>query len=592
MSIIITWLVNVTRAIRNGWRRLLRRRVDYVRLDATGALPEFVAPLRWWQRRFLGARQPASLQGLRRAFERVAADQRAAGVLLKIDGLSAGWATLQSLRDEIGRLRRSGKRVVAYLVTPDLRGYYAACAADEILVPPAAFLTIVGLRSEIQFLKDALAKVGLAAEVEAVSPYKSAGEQFVRSDISPENRQQLERLLDGRFAEVVRAIGAARGLDDDAVRAAIDAAPLSAPAARERGLVDGLCYEDELAAWLGLPAAERAEGMEKQIEERLPASNDSRRPLSAISAPSAAKKEAVILDWGAARKVLRLPPARRPRGLVAVVPVEGAIVAGHSRSLPLPIPLLGGAQAGAASVAQALRQVERNRRVAAVVLYVNSPGGDAFASDLIWREVLRVRRQKPVVVAMGDVAASGGYYVAAPASAIVAQPGTLTGSIGVVSLRPIASGLLERAGVNTVVISRGARSGLLSIVEPPSEDERQAWRDLIFTSYHDFQRRVREGRDMTEQQLDPIAGGRVWMGAEALGLGLVDQLGGLPEAVLRAQELADLPRDRSAPLLLARGGRAELPPRPFPASSLLDLWPLLEEALRPRILALMPFDGI
>ena len=586
MGFITVFLVNLIRGARNAWRRLLRRRVDYVRLDATGALPEFVAPIRWWQRRFLGARQPASLQGLRRAFERVAADPRAAGVLLKIDGLSAGWATLQSLRDEIGRLRQGGKRVVAYLVTPDLRGYYAACAADEILVPPAAFLTIVGLRSEIQFLKDALSKVGLAAEVEAVSPYKSAGEQFVRSDISPENREQLERLLDGRFAEVVRAIGAARALDDDAVRAAIDAAPLSAPAARERGLVDGLCYEDELAAWLGLPATDHSGGIEKKIEDRLPASNDSSRP------PSAAKKEAIILDWGAARKVLRLPPARRPRGLVAVVPVEGAIVAGHSRSLPLPIPLLGGAQAGAASVAQALRQVERNRRVAAVVLYVNSPGGDAFASDLIWREVLRVRRQKPVVVAMGDVAASGGYYIAAPASAIVAQPGTLTGSIGVVSLRPIASGLLERAGVNTVVISRGARSGLLSIVEPPSEDERQAWRDLIFTSYHDFQRRVREGRDMTEQQLDPIAGGRVWMGAEALGLGLVDQLGGLPEAVLRAQELADLPRDRSAPLLLARGGRAELPPRPFPASSLLDLWPLLEEALRPRILALMPFDGI
>jgi protease-4 len=228
---------------------------------------------------------------------------------------------------------------------------------------------------------------------------------------------------------------------------------------------------------------------------------------------------------------------------------------------------LGGQQAGAHSVAQALRQVERNRRVGAVVLYINSRGGDAFDSDLIWREVLRVRTSKPVVVAMGDAAASGGYYIAAPASAIVAQPGTLTGSIGVVSLRPIAAGLLERAGVNTVVLSRGAHSGLLSISQPPSEDERQALRDLIFTSYEDFKLRVREGRNMAAEQLEPIAGGRVWMGQEALDLGLVDQLGGLPEALLRAQALAEIPQDRDARILLARG-HGQLPPQPFPAAGL------------------------
>jgi protease-4 len=446
---------------------------------------------------------------------------------------------------------------VAYLLTPDMAGYYAACAADQILIPPSAFLMITGLRAEVQFLKDALAKVGLAAEVEAVSPYKSAGDMFVRSDISPENREQLERLLDLRFAEIVRAIGAGRGKSADEARAAIDAAPLSARSALERGLVDGLCYEDELARQL-------------KIGERDPK----------------------ILDWDAAKRALRLPRAHWQRRLVAVVQVQGMITTGASRSLPVPIPLLGGQQAGSDSVAQALRQIERNRRVAAVVLYINSRGGDAFASDLIWREVLRVRMSKPVVVAMGDAAASGGYYIAAPASAIVAQPGTLTGSIGVVSLRPIAAGMLERAGVNTVVLSRGAHSGLLSISQPPSDDERLALRDLIFTSYDEFKHRVREGRSMSEERLDPIAGGRVWMGQEALELGLVDQLGGLPEALVKAQELADLPRDRDAPIMLARGGRGALPPQPFPAGGLLELWPLLEDALRPRILAMMPFDGI
>ena len=251
MNIIAIWLVNLARALRNGWRALWRRRAEWVRVELTGGLPQFAAPARWWQRRFLGMREPASLQGLRRKFERVAADPHAQGVLLKIDGLAAGWATLQSLRDEIAGLRGAGKRVAAYLVSADMAGYYAACAADEIIIPPPAMLNILGVRAEVQFLKDALARYGVTVEYEAVSPYKSAGEPFVRSDISDENRAQLERLLDGRFAEFVRVVAQARGLSEDAVRAAIDQAPLSSAAARALGLADALLYEDELAAHLG-----------------------------------------------------------------------------------------------------------------------------------------------------------------------------------------------------------------------------------------------------------------------------------------------------------------------------------------------------
>ena len=555
MGIVIVWFVNLLRALGNLWRRMLRRHVDYVRIEIGGTLPEFAPASPWWQRRFLQRSTPASLQGLRRQLQRIAADPQVRGVILRINGLAAGWATLQSLRDAIAQFRAGGKRVVAYLLTPDMAGYYAACAADEIVLPPSATLMILGLRAEIQFLKDALAKVGLAAEVEAVSPYKSAGDQFIRSDISPENREQLERLLDARFAEVLRAIGTGRNKQGDEVRALIDTAPLSAYAALDAGLVDALRYED-------------------QLEEHL--------------APT--EHAPIILDWDQARRALRLPRARFHRKLVGIVTVEGAIATGNSRSLPLPLPLIGGKQAGADSVAQALRQAERNRRIAAVVLYVNSPGGDAFASDLIWREVLRVRRKKPVVVAMGDAAASGGYYVAAPASEIVAQPGTLTGSIGVVLLRPIAAGLLERAGINTVVLSRGAHSGILSIAEPPTDDERQVLRDLLFHSYAEFKRRVCEGRALADEQLEPIAGGRVWMGQEALGLGLVDRLGGLPEALLRAQELAELPQDRAAPLLFLRAERTRLPPQPFPTDKPIDFARELEAALRPRIWALLPFD--
>jgi protease-4 len=555
MGIIFIWLINLFRAVSNLWRKILRRRVDYVRIEIAGALPEFAPALPWWQRRFLQRSAPASLHGLRRQLERIAADPQAQGVLLRINGLAAGWATLQSFHDEIAHFRASGKRAVAFLLAPDMAGYYAACAADQIIMPPSATLLILGLRTEIQFLKDALAKVGLAAEVEAVSPYKSAGDQLTRSDISPENREQLERLLDARFAEVLRAIGEARGKTADQVSALIDMAPLSARAALDANMVDALRYEDELEAHLALGG---------------------RAPI--------------ILDWGQARRALRLPAARFYRKMVGVVTIEGTIATGSSRDLPVPLPLIGGKQSGADSVAQALRQAERNRRIAALVLYVNSPGGDAFASDLIWREVLRVRRKKPVVVAMGDAAASGGYYVAAPASAIVAQPGTLTGSIGVVMLRPIIAGLLDRAGVRTVALSRGARSGILSIAEPPTDDERRALRGLLFDSYADFKQRVREGRTLAEEQLEPIAGGRVWLGQEAVGLGLVDKLGGLPEALLRAQELANLAPDRAAPLMLLRGERTRLSPLPFPIDKPIDLAHELEAALRPRIWALLPFE--
>lgn len=554
---IIIFVINAIRAARNMWRRMLRHRVDYVKITLRGALPEFAAPVPWWRKRFLGAREELSLAGLRRQLQRIENDPNTRGMLLEINGFAAGWATLQSLRDELRAFRSRGKRVVAYLFTPDNAGFYTACAADEIIMPPTANFSVLGFHSEIQFLKDALAKVGITAEVEAVSPYKAAYERFIRSEMSPENRAQLDRLLDHRYAELVRAIGEARGKSAEVVRALIDRAPLSGPDAQAVGLVDALLYEDELAAHL------------KDGEQ-----------------------EPVILDWAQARRALLLPVARRHRKLIGVVPIEGTIVAGGSRSLPVPLPLFGQQQAGSDSVTQAIRAAERNRRVGAVVLYVNSPGGDAFASDLMWREVLRLQKQKPVVVVMGDVAASGGYYLAAPAATIIAQPGTITGSIGVVSLRPVISELLDKADIHTTVLSRGANSGLLAISQPLSESERAAWRRLLATTYGEFKDRVRSGRGLSEDELEPLAGGRVWTGTDALSHRLIDELGGLPAGIRRAQKLADMPEDERAPLVLLRGGRANLPPQPFPAESLAALLQTIEDGLKPRVWAILPFVGV
>jgi protease IV len=587
---IIVFVVNLWRRLVNGWRRMWRRRVDYVRFRLTGPLPEFAAAPVWWQRRFLGARSAQSVQGMRRAFERIADEPQVRGVVLHIDGLQGGWATLQGLRAEIATLRAAGKRVVAYLVTPDTAGYYTACAADRIVMPPTVFFAVVGLRAQAQFLKDALAKIGVAAEVTAVSPYKSGGDTLTRAGASPEAREQLDRLLDARYAELLRAIAAGRGKSADEVRALIDAAPHAPGAAASLGLVDALRYEDQLDQYLATGFTERTGKGEATVAP--PTSNTAASTSATPTLGRSAANKVVMLDWEQAQRVLRVPLARVRRDLVGLVTVEGTIASGRSRSVPVPLPLVGGRVAGAESVVQALRQAERARRIKAVVLYVNSPGGGVLASDLMWREVLRLRQKKPVVVAMGDAAASGGYYLSAPAQAIVAQPGTVTGSIGVFMLRPVLQGALEQLGVNTLVVGRGANSSFLDTSIPPTETEREAVRAMVFGYYEDFKARVRSGRNLQEEQLEPVAGGRVWLGEEALSHGLVDRLGGIPDALLLAQELAKITPDRRAPLVPLRGGRAPLPPEPFPEQPVAVLAQQLGELLRPQVWALLPFDGI
>ncbi|MCS6839929.1 MAG: signal peptide peptidase SppA [Roseiflexus sp.] len=559
LTALFIWLINLTRHSRNLWRRLLRRRVAYVRIPISGALPEFAPAPPWWAQRFFGAQAPLSLSELRRRFEWLASDPQVRGVVLDIGALTCGWATIQSIDQEVRQLRERSKLVVAQVANPDTKSYVAACAADLIVAPPAGLLTVTGLYTEVRFLKDALAKADVRVEVTAVSPYKAAGEPLARSDMSPENREQLERLIDQRYAMIIETIARARRKTADEVRSLIDGAPWSARRAREAGLIDAVLYEDELPAFLA-----------------------SHTGASSTKLPA-------IAEWDEARRTLRLPMLRRYRRLVGVVAVDGTIAPGRSRRIPLPIPLIGSEIAGSESIVQALRQAERNPRIAAVILYVNSPGGSAFDSDLIWREVRRLDRRKPVVAVMGDVAASGGYYVASGARAILAQPGTITGSIGVLIIRPVFDGLVRRAGVNTVAIGRGANSGFFTS-DAPTEQERRATRTLLDESYAIFKQRVGEGRSLTEDALEPLAGGRVWTGSEAREQRLIDDIGGMPEALLKAQEFARLPRDRTAPLVLIGGERGRLMPQPFPNEPLKALMEALDLLHQPRVWALLPFS--
>ena len=514
MAALSTLLANLWRLIANARSRLFARTPDFVWLEISGSLPEFETPVGFLRRRVNSGPAPLTLQALRERLDRISSDGRVRGVALRIKDIEAGWAALEEARAELLAFREGGGRVVSYLQDPvDTRSYYLACAADEVLVAPLVTVGVTGVRTRVSFFKDALDRLGVGAEVVAVSPYKSAGEPYTRNDFSPEAREQAQRLLDDRYDGVVRAIGEARGLTAVEARGVIDGAPYGPREALNAGLVDGVLYEDELAG-------------------RLTAGEDKAR----------------VKEWASARRSLRVPYRRRVRRRVGLVQVKGAISRGRSRRVPVPVPFLGGERAGSESVIAVLRGAEKNRRVGAVLLHVDSPGGDALASDLIWREVDRISAKKPVVVLMGNVAASGGYYVSAAAAHVVARRSTVTGSIGVITIRPVTDRLYGKLGVNPVGLERGERAGLVDPSRPPTEDELRVLEHQIGLVYDEFKDRVSRGRNLPD--LDSIAGGRVWSGTEALELGLVDGVGGFREAFHKACELGGVGEGGPADVLL------------------------------------------
>jgi protease-4 len=556
MSLLVNSLVNVLRFLSNARARVFRRPPDFVWISVSGALPEFEPSRRGFLRRRLDPRTLApSLESIRARLDRILADGRVRGVILRIENLDAGWAALEELRAELHRFRTEGRTVATYLVDPDTRSYYLASAADEIFASPLSTLNVVGLRVRVNFLKDALGRLGIEAEVLAVSPYKSAADTIARSDFTRESREQVERLLDRRFDEIVDAISSGRNMPPEQVRALIDGAPYPATEATQKKLLDGALYEDELAGKL-----------------------------------SEGEKPAKIAEWKATSKALRVPYRRRARKVVGLVGVEGAVVRGKSRKLPVPMPLVGRDQAGSDSVVAALRVAEKSRRVAAVLLHVDSPGGDALASDLIWREVERIRAKKPVVVLMGNAAASGGYYVSAAANHIVARKNTITGSIGVILARPVAAGFLEKLKVNPVVVERGLRANLLDPRRRPTPDELDVLGRQLHTFYTEFKDRVISGRGLQPDTLEEIAGGRVWTGAEALERSLVDEIAGFRAAFDKARELAGISDDW--PGVLTR-----IPPprtRPAPGEPVREAVDAMLGALSDldagRVWALAPYE--
>ena len=521
---------NTLRLLANLLARLPGPRLDYVVVELSGSYPERTpAPRRFIQRLFQPPWQRAdeSLEALRDRLDRIAGAPGVRGIVVRVRDLSVGMAGLQGLRDAIADLRHRGKRVVAYLTEADLRAYHVAAAADEIWMPAVAFWNVLGLRTEITFFRDAFTRIGILPEFERIAEFKTAADRFMRSGLSEHHREMLDAILDSWMQDITGEVAASRRLQAGDVRAAVDRAPLTAADARAAGLIDGLCYEDELPERLG--------------------STDN---------------PAALQPWASARRRLSVPYRwRGGRGpVIAVVELIGGIITGESRDSPIPIPLIGSKLAGSETVARAFRAAERNPRVRAIVFHVDSGGGSALASDLILREVERIKVTKPVVAFMGNVAGSGGYYVSCGASRIVAQPATITGSIGVVTGKLTAQSLYERVGLNTEVVARGEAATMDSLSRAFTPAQLGKLRTGIEEIYRVFVGKVASGRGKSTGEVEAIAKGRVWTGRQALERGLVDELGDFSVAVRRARELAGIPQDTVTSTVTVRPPRAAAVP--------------------------------
>jgi protease-4 len=472
-----------------------------------------------WLRRLLDAgslRRTSSLAAVRRLADYAIRDSRIDGVAFVLPPLQAGWSVCVGLRGQILRLRDEGKATAVLLPRGGgHRELYVASAAERIYVAPQATITLLGLSAESHYIKPLLDRVGVEVEPFARKEYKTAAERLSRDSMSEQQREQLQALIDGHTAALLDALSQRIGTTPDQTRALFEVGVFRGQHAIDAHLADALAYEDELPDKLGV---------------------DNKKIIEADR----------YLDFKEAK--LFRPLRRRP--YIAVVAIKGAI----SES---------GAPSGRrASIVAALRHARRDRRALGLLLWVDSPGGSAEASDLIHREVVRVKEKKPVVAYFGEVAASGGYYVAAHANAIVAQPLGITGSIGVVSARLMASQLLDRVGIRTEVLRTGPHADLFSPHRPLTDAERALMNRELDAFYDSFVALVADGRGRPVEDIEPLARGRVWLAADAHRHGLVDELGGMDTALDRLKASIDAPprlRERLRPMVVA-SYRLEPPP--------------------------------
>lgn len=528
---------------------------DYVLIELKGEMPEREAAKGFLERRLPFIQKGLSVEALNFRLDTIAGDPDAKGVVLHLGDLQAGLPKLQNIRAALQRFKRHGKRVIVYTPLLDLPRYYIGTVADELAAPESSIFNVKGLASQVIFLKDALARLGVSSDFEAIGEYKSAADPLRRSEMSDAHREVVNSLLDSLYDDLLSSVANGRRLAQESVTELIDNAPWLPTDAVDAGLVDTILYEDQLPEHLA---------------------NDNGRVQ--------------IAPWEQAQ--MNLQRAYRWHGTeaVGVVSLRGTIVTGESRDVPVPVPMVS-TQAGSDTLARALRKAADAPNIAAVVFLVDSPGGDALATDLVWREVERLREKKPVVAYMGDVAGSGGYWVLTGADRIVAQSATLTGSIGVVAGKIVLGALYDKAEANWEIIKRGKHAVMDLSDDPYTEDERERILMYMASIYDLFKQRVADGRNMSVDEVEEIARGRVWTGRQACEIGLVDELGDFQVAVNRAKLLAGLPLDDTVPVVPIEPPKKHIPPPNFTDGQ--SLIRAITEGLRPflgtQVLTIMPW---
>jgi protease-4 len=495
------------RGLRNGLRSM-KKAPDYVLFTIEGNYPELPPPKGpMWQR--MTRKTPLSMRELGTRFRTVAADSRVKGVILHLRPLSMSMAQLQTLRGYIEELKSAGKRVVAWSYSYQNESYYVASAADEITMLEDGMISPLGFKLSFMFIADALAKIGIKLDAVQITPYKTAPDMMTRTSMSVEAREMANWMADSFYEEFVNGIASGRNIDQEAAKKLIDSSPFIDTEAISGNVIDSLVSEEDLPTHL-----------------------------------SEGGKSARIVHWEQAEKQLKLPKLKKPGNYVALIRIEGDIVDGRSDRPPMKppfaIPMITNNRAGDISVVQDARKVLRDKRAAALVVYVDSGGGSATSSEAMSAALRKVAKNRPVVIFMNTVAGSGGYYVATPGQWIVAQPSTVTGSIGVLNAKIVNANMFEKLSMNKETMLRGASAGMMDGSSEFTDEERATVRKYIGRVYEVFLGRVSDCRNMTPEQIDPIAGGRVWTGRQALANGLIDELGGLDTAIAKAKDLAGL----------------------------------------------------
>jgi protease-4 len=450
------------------------------------------------------------------ALRKAKVDDRVSAVVLVPPPAPGLWGTVQEIRDAVIDFKESGKPVVAHIEFGMGQAYYLATACDEIFMSPTSPLMLVGVASYELFFRGTLDKVGIEADMLAAGDYKTAINTYTESAFTPEHREVSEALSRDFYEQLVDGIAEGRQMTRPRVREVIDQGPFVAADAVSLGLVDDLLYEDELLARLS--------------------SDD----------------ETVKVDFATYRRVEPQSLGLDTGPRIAVVYAEGTINFGSS-TIDFPG---SGQMVGSRTMTDAIREARDDPSIRAIVLRIDSPGGAATAADIIWRELSLAREQKPLVVSMAGVAASGGYYIAAPAHAIVAQPGTLTGSIGVFSGKLAAAGAFDKIGVGIEGVTHGEQADIFSPVDRFSDTARVAMQAQVDDVYERFLQVVAEGRAMSRDEVHAVAQGRVWTGRQALARGLVDELGGLRRAVVLAQVRAGIDAEDEVTLVPYPGPRS------------------------------------